>query len=241
MQRYESPRFICTQHAFQPPMARCAAQVARACPIQIIRLLLLPPTPHAPCPRRPSPDTASTFALAQGQQEGDKRRARAQGQGRAQVPDAAPTPVNHTSRTRQALRRGLPLRCYFGTHCRSLFILSHYRNTGGVVFCSGHCHWGTLEYRDSSPILAFLCSQRSTPCPRSPNLGRTAVILRASKPSKRHRLVEAKRLCANAALVPRGTDAHDLHTGPIPPPDKGSVWFCSTGVFLRRSVTKDYI
>lgn len=137
VQRYESPRFICTQHAFQPPMARCAAQVARACPIQIIRLLLLPPTPMSPCPRRPSPDTASTFALAQGQQEGDKRRARAQGQGRAQVPDAAPTPVNHTSRTRQALHRGLPLRCYFGTHCRSLFILSHYRNTGE----GGLLHW----------------------------------------------------------------------------------------------------
>lgn len=47
--------------------------------------------PH-PCPRRPSPDTASTSALAQGQQEGDKRRVRAQSQACAQVPDADPTP-----------------------------------------------------------------------------------------------------------------------------------------------------
>lgn len=75
--------------------------------------------PHPPCPRRPSPDTASTFALAQGQQEGDKQRAQAQ----AQVPDAAPTPVNHTSRTRQSLHRGLPLRFYFGTH---LPVTSHF-------------------------------------------------------------------------------------------------------------------
>lgn len=88
--------------------------------------------PPPPCPRRPSPDTASTFALAQGQQEGDKQRAQAL----AQVPDAAPTPVNHTSRTRQSLHRGLPLRFYFGTHCRSLLIFSHYRNTGGC-----RLHW----------------------------------------------------------------------------------------------------
>lgn len=48
------------------------------------------------------------------------------------------------------------------------------------------------------------------PCRRSPNPGRIAVILRASRPRKRHRLGEGKRLCANAALVPRGTDGHDL-------------------------------
>lgn len=165
--------------------------------------------PHPPCPRRPSPDTASTFALAQGQQEGDKRRAQA----RAQVPDAAPSPVNHTSRTRQSLHRGLPLRFYFGTRCRSLLIFSHYSNTGGR-----RLHWplslGNPWYRDSPKSrLAILLT--ANPWRRSPNLGRIAVILRASKPSKRHRLGEGKRLCANAALVPRGTDGHDLQIQPL--------------------------
>lgn len=164
--------------------------------------------PHPPCPRRPSPDTASTFALAQGQQEGDKRRARAQAQARVQVPDAAPTPVNHTSRTRQSLHHGLPLRFYFGTHCRSLLIFPHYtyRNTGELVSCTGHCNWGTLEYQDfSQSRLPFLT--KVNPCRRSPNLGRIAVIFRASKPRERHRLREGKRLCARCGSHAKGGGA----------------------------------
>ena len=158
---------------------------------------------HPPCPRRPTPDTASTFALAQGQQEGDKRRARAQAH--AQVPDAAPTPVNHTSRTRQPLHCGLPLRFYFGTRCRSLLIFCHYRNTGDVVSCIGRCNWGILEHQDfSQSWLASLT--KANPCRRSPNLGRIAVILRASKPRERHRLLrgKTKRLCARCGSHAKG-------------------------------------
>lgn len=181
----------------------------------------------SPCPRRPSPDTASTFALVQGQQEGDKRRAQA----RAQVPDAAPTPVNHTSRTRQSLHHGLPSALLFWY---PLPLTSHFHSLqeygGGFVSCSGHCHWGTLSIEiPPQPWLAFLT--KVYPCRRSPNLGRIADILRASKPRKRHRLGEGKRLCANAALVPRGTDGHGLQVQPTPPPpqgilhpDKDSVW-----------------
>lgn len=138
----------------------CSAKLRELVQFRSSDCFSCPPPPMSPCPRRPSPDTASTFALVQGRQEGDKRRAQA----RAQVPDAAPAPVNHTSRTRQSLHHGLPLRCYFGTRCRSLLIFTHYRNTGGICFLHWPLSLGNPEYRDSSPILARL-SHKGLPLP----------------------------------------------------------------------------
>lgn len=112
-----------------------------------------PPIHPHPCPRSPSPDTASTSALVQGQREGDKPRLRAQLQSRAQVPDADPIPVNHTWRTRLSLRRGLPLRFYFGTkllvNSQSCLITLREDGRGSAAMspalCTGHCRWGNLE------------------------------------------------------------------------------------------------
>ena len=157
-------------------------------------------------------------------------------------------PVNHTSRTRYSLHHGLPLRFYFGTHCRSLFIFSHYRNTGAFVSCTGHCHWGILEYRDSSPIpVCFVI--KVDPCWRSAILGRIAIILRASKPRKRHRLGVAEWenvcVCKCGSRAKGGRMAHAL-AGPTPRRHKESCIRIRTqsglpGVFRRHFVIQDYI
>lgn len=108
----------------------CSAKLRELVQFRSSDCFSCPPPPMSPCPRRPSPDTASTFALAQGQQEGDKRRAQAW----AQVPDAAPTPVNHTSRTRQSLHHGLPSALLFWY---PLPLTSHFHSLqeyGGVLF-----------------------------------------------------------------------------------------------------------
>lgn len=139
---------------------RCSAKLRELVQFRSSDCFSCPPPPMSPCPRRPSPDTASTFALAQGQQEGDKRRAQAQ----AQVPDAAPTPVNHTSRTGQSLHHGLPSALLFWY---PLALTSHFHSLqeyGGVCFLYWPLSLGNPEYRDSSPTLAYL-SHKGLPLP----------------------------------------------------------------------------
>ena len=114
--------------------------------------------PH-PCPRRPSPDTASTSALVQGQQEGDKRRVRAQSQARAQVPDDDPTPS--TTLREPDYHSIIVFLCasILVTHYRSLLIFSRYMNTkgeGGLFPALAIVTGEPLSIEDSSPIPACL-------------------------------------------------------------------------------------
>lgn len=211
----------------------------------------IPPNPPHPCPRSPSPDTASTSALVQGQQEGDtvrlcKPRLRAQLQP-SSLGRRCHTLISYPSTTlREPDSHSIvaflcaSILVPIARHFSSCLITPHeYGREGGVGAAlfpalAIHSHWGTLGYRPSStsPARLAFCTkvERPTLAPRSPNLGRIPVILRVSKPRERHRPGARKRLCANAALVPRGKrTATPCRSNPNSPqgrlhPDKDSFW-----------------
>lgn len=220
-------------------MERCAAKLARACPFQIIRLLLV--APH-PCPRRPSPDTASTNLRASSGARRTTRRGLNGGCGRSRrlarrCQALIPHPsVNHPPRTRQSLHRGLPLRFYFGTNRPSFLTFHHYtvheygRGAAGLFPALAIVAGEPLNIRRCLQSWLASCTKAKSPpdpCRCSPGLGRISIILRVASPTKKKKGTdfgreEGKRLCAECGSHAKGGGGQPRPAGPTPTHHKES-------------------